>query len=77
MRTIMPLALLSPGEIGIIREIRGGRGLVRRLFDLGFTPNSEVKVIHSDSGPVLVEARGSRIALGRGVAMKIWVEVIS
>lgn len=49
---------------------------MRRLADLGFIPGSVVRVLRSfGSGPLLVEVKGSRVALGRGLAMKILVEV--
>ncbi|RLE60539.1 MAG: ferrous iron transport protein A [Thermoprotei archaeon] len=73
----MPLSMLSEGESGIVVDIEGGRGLIRRLLELGFTPGTRVKVLKvSPPGPLLVEVRESRIALGRGVAMKVLVEVI-
>ena len=73
-RTGMPLALVPPGTEGKIVEIRGGRGLVKRLSDLGFTQGTKVRVVHTHNpGPVLVEVKDSRIALGRGVSMKIIV----
>jgi ferrous iron transport protein A len=49
--------------------------LERRLAELGFTAGARVKVLHSTGpGPVLVLVRGSRVALGRGLAMRILVE---
>ncbi len=70
----IPLAMLSEGSSGVVVEVRGGRGLVRRLSDMGFTPGAEVFVLKSVSpGPILVGVRGSRIALGRGVAMRVLV----
>jgi len=70
----MPLALVSPGSNVRIVAIHGGRGLVKRLSDLGFTQSTRVRVIHTHSpGPVCVEVKDSRIALGRGVSMKIMV----
>lgn len=71
---VIPLALLSVGEEGEIVEIRGGRGMVQRLSEMGFTNSTRVKVLSSSSpGPVLVGVRDARIALGRGIAMKIMV----
>ena len=68
----IPLATLSENEEAVIVELWGGRGLVRRLSEMGFTYGTKIKMLHSSCpGPVLV--RGSRIALGRGVAMKIIV----
>ena len=71
-----PLSMLSENEEATIAEIRGGRGLVRRLLDMGFTYGTKIKMLHSSSsGPVLVSLRGSRVALGRGVTMKIYVKM--
>lgn len=49
----------------------------RRLLDLGLTKDCIFKVIHgSRAGPVLVEVRGTRIALGHGLARRVLVEVL-
>jgi len=70
----VPLAFLSENKQATVVEVVGGRGLVRRLYELGFTPGTKVRVISSSSpGPVLVDVKGARIALGRGVTMKIIV----
>ncbi|MHC1566843.1 MAG: FeoA family protein [Candidatus Syntropharchaeia archaeon] len=69
-----PLAFLREGEEGEIIGVRCGWDLAQRLADIGFIPSTRVKMISANSrGPVLVEIRGSRIALWRGVAMKIIV----
>ena len=71
----MPLAMLPENEEARVVEVRGGRGLARRLSELGFTPGARVKVLFSNSpGPVLIDVRGSRIALGRGLLMRIIVD---
>ncbi|MGP8320076.1 MAG: FeoA family protein [Methanosarcinaceae archaeon] len=74
LKDIMPLPFLSVGEEGVIVEMQGERGITQRLFEMGFTNSTQVKVLSSSSpGPVLVEVRDSRIAIGRGIAMKIMV----
>ena len=74
---MIPLAMAHEGERLRIMEIRGGREVMQRLADLGLAPNSTVKVIKSvGRGPILLEVMGSRIALGRGICMKLFVEVI-
>ena len=71
----IPLAMLPENEDARVVEVKGGAGLVRRLSELGFTPGAKVKVLLSNSpGPMLVEVRGSKIALGRGLMMKIIVD---
>ena len=72
----MPLAMARAGELVTVTTVRAGWGLQRRLADMGLTPGVRIRVINSQMpGPVLIDLRGSRVALGRGVAQKIIVEV--
>lgn len=49
---------------------------MRRLADLGLTPGATIRIVKSmGRGPILLEVNGSRIALGRGISMKLFVEV--
>ncbi len=71
----MPLAMARPGEEVTIVDIRAGRGLTRRLADMGLTPETTIRVINSQMpGPILIDLRGSRLVLGYGVAQKVMVE---
>ena len=73
----LPLIDLREGESGKITEIRSGRGFRMRLTEMGFDKGSTVKVVGKPGyGPIIVEVKGCcRIALGRGEAAKIIVEV--
>lgn len=54
-----------------------GRGIMKRLLDLGLTKGCTFKVIQgSTRGPILVEVRGTRIALGHELANRVIVEVL-
>jgi len=55
--------------------VLGGRGKARRLMEMGLTPGSEVLVLRNEAGPVLVRVRGVTIAMGRGLARSVLVEV--
>lgn len=71
----MPLAMAKPGELVVVTGIKAGRGLQRRLADMGLTPGVQIRMINSGlPGPVLIDLRGSRLALGRGIALKILVK---
>lgn len=71
---MVPLSKLDAGEVGVVRELRGGRGVVGRLAVLGFTPDAEVMMVQNfGRGPLIVTVRDTRIALGRGEAGKIRV----
>ena len=84
-----PLTMLKAGETAVIVSItpnpggKGwghgeGHGFVRRLMDMGLTPGTQVEISKSAPfhGPIEVIVRGSRLALGRGMAEKILVEKI-
>jgi len=70
----MPLAMASPGEVVQVVDIRAGGGLTKRLADMGLLPGVNIRVISSQRpGPVVVEVKGTRLALGYGMAQKILV----
>ena len=73
----IPLINLNEGESGKVVEILAGRGFRMRLTEMGFDKGSRLRVINkSGYGPIIVEVKGCcRIALGRGEASKIIVEV--
>ena len=85
-RVELPLTALKNGESGIITSIKAGRGRGRggrdwgfkkRLMDMGLTPGTRITVVRSAPfhGPLEVSVRGSRLALGRGMAERIFVEI--
>ena len=59
------------------RSLRRGWGFRKRLEDMGLTPGTKVTVVKSAplNGPLEVYVRGSRLAIGRGMAERIFVEV--
>jgi|YelNatPaOPRAMG01_1025707.scaffolds.fasta_scaffold00628_3 ferrous iron transport protein A len=75
----MPLITLSEGERGKIVYVYGGRGLIRRLADMGLTPGVEIVVLRKAllNGPVEVSVRGTNLALGYGVARRVFVKRVS
>jgi DtxR family Mn-dependent transcriptional regulator len=79
-KTKVPLTTLKKGESGRVAFINGGHGkggrFEKRLMDMGLTPGTTVTVVKSAPfhGPLEVIVRGSRLALGRGMAERIIVE---
>ncbi|MFO7942844.1 MAG: FeoA family protein [Anaerolineales bacterium] len=65
-------------EVRIV-DIQGGKGVARKLQQLSLMPGDRVRVTKRAplKGPLLVEAHGRSVALGRGVAAKVEVEQIS
>ena len=72
----MPLSMAAPGQEVELVAVHGGRGIRRRLADMGLNPGVRLKVIHSGGGPIIVAVREARLALGRGMAHKIMVKLL-
>lgn len=73
----MSLLDVRPGSRARIRSIGGGRALMGRLCSMGLFPGTEALVVSGRrGGPVIVQIRGSRIALGCGMAGKIMVDTL-
>jgi Fe2+ transport system protein FeoA len=70
------LTCLSEGERGVITNAFGGFGLVRRLVEMGLTPGVEIRLLRKCPfrGPLEIEVRGSVLALGYGIASKVFVK---
>ncbi|PIQ92792.1 MAG: hypothetical protein COV69_01255 [Parcubacteria group bacterium CG11_big_fil_rev_8_21_14_0_20_39_14] len=67
---------LKSGQEALIDSVAGGAGAAKRLADLGLTPKTKIKILRkAPFGPIEVEARGSKLVLGRGLALKIIVKV--
>lgn len=76
--TPFPLSLANKGEVVRIVALRAGRGLDRRLTEMGLHIGSELCVRQSPSGGALVVTRGEgRLALGAGMAHKILVSPVA
>jgi len=72
---VMPLALASQGERVMIVSFEGGPKMKDRLTSMGLSVGEVVEVLNS-SGPFILNARNSRIALGKGLAQKVMVSLV-
>ncbi|MFW5864147.1 MAG: FeoA family protein [bacterium] len=71
---LMPLAHLTKGRRGIVARLEGGRRMTSRLADLGILPGVVLEVLRDGStGPLLLMVRGTRLAIGRGMAERVLV----
>jgi Fe2+ transport system protein FeoA len=71
---MMPLVMASEGSRVRLLSVRAGRQLESRLAAMGLTPGAELIVLNNGAnGPFIVEVKGSRLILGRGMAHKIQV----
>jgi ferrous iron transport protein A len=74
METTKTLAEIKTGEKVTLQNIKVGRELTSRMTSLGLTPGASVEVLQNyGHGPLIVNVRGTHVALGRGEARKLIV----
>ena len=74
----MPLMMLQPGRRARVVQIQGGRGLTQHLASMGILPGVVLSLIMGGpGGPVIVDLRGSRVIIGRGMAHRVMVEPLA
>lgn len=70
---MMPLTLAEAGEENIIRRIGGKQEVKAHLENLGFVVGGAVTIVNTIGGNVIVNVKGSRIAVSKEMAQKIMV----
>jgi len=75
---IVDIIQLQPGEKGVVVDIQGGWGLIRKLDALGIRRGVKIMKISSQflRGPVIIQVGGTQVAIGFGMAKRIIVEKI-
>ncbi|OFW58875.1 MAG: hypothetical protein A2133_02295 [Actinobacteria bacterium RBG_16_64_13] len=71
------LAMVPPDSTAVVAALPRSHGLAKRLIALGLNPGAEVRVLQNrGGGPLIVEVHGARLALGRGQAARVAVELV-
>ena len=75
MGSIIALTELGPGAEGIVESLSGGIGIRRRLRALGIVEGQKIRKLSSLAmgGPVIILINRAQVAIGRGMARKIFV----
>jgi DtxR family Mn-dependent transcriptional regulator len=75
-QNLVSICDVKAGTTTKVSFIRGGHQVLQRLLDMGLTPGTSIKIERSApfSGPIEVCVRGSKIAIGRGIASNVFVE---
>lgn len=74
----MPLAFAKTGEEFEIVEMRGGMNFLKKVMEMGVYTGIKVRVISNPgNGPIIIALSDTRIALGRGMATRIFVKKLS
>lgn len=69
----IPLAAMGNGGCGKIVRVAGKTEQRRYLSDLGLVAGTDVSVVNTVSGNLLLEVKGTRIAMDRSMASKIFI----
>lgn len=69
----MPLNLIGQGNKAFVRRVSGDMDVRRFLENLGFIAGTEVTLISSIGGNVIVGVKGSRVAINSEMARHILV----
>ncbi len=71
----MPLTMLAPGKEAIINVCRAKDSTKKFLEGLGIIPGTFISVVSEMNGNLIVNVKGSRLALNKGVAGQLMVEM--
>jgi DtxR family Mn-dependent transcriptional regulator len=76
-QNLISIGNLKQGQCGKISFIRGGHNVLQRLLDMGLTPGTEICVdrVAPLGGPVVLSVRNSKLALGKGIASKVFLDI--
>ena len=69
----MQLSMVKEGEINTICKVGGKEETRKFLENLGFVSGGEVTVVSQINGNIIVNVKGSRVAIGRDMANKVMV----
>ena len=70
---MMPLTLAAIGERNTIRKVGGSPEVKKHLENLGFVVGSDVMIINTLGGNVIVSVKEARVAISREMAQKIMI----
>lgn len=77
MITMIDLTEMKPGETGSILEIQGGDNMTKRVQAMGIVSGKKITKVSSHfwRGPQTIEVGSTKIAIGFGMAKRIFVQV--
>lgn len=70
---MMPLTFAKPGQQYTIQKVGGKEDTRKFLENLGFVSGADTTIISTASGNLIVDIKGSRVAVSREMAAKIMV----
>ncbi len=72
-REMLPLTFAQQGETVIVVKLSGNDAAKKHLADLGFVEGTEVNVVSSHNGDLILNVKGTKLAMTREMATKVKV----
>ena len=69
----MPLTMARAGETVVIRRVTGTAEVRRHLAELGWVADGQVTGVSALAGSLILQVKGSRVALDKGMASRIFI----
>ncbi|MDD5670708.1 MAG: FeoA family protein [Candidatus Omnitrophica bacterium] len=71
------LTQMQPGETGVIVDVHGGHGFIRKIQSMDLRPGKRVTKVSSHfwRGTQTVEVDNLQVAIGFGMSKKILIEI--
>lgn len=73
--SVVSLSEAKAGQTVRLVRVQAGHGLKHRLAAMGLLANTKIKVLRNEGrGQLIVNVRGTKVVLGRGMSEKMMVE---
>ena len=76
MSELLPLSEMPVGQRLRLVRVDGGQRLRRRLMALGISVGGEAELVQRRGGGVVLARGGNRVALGAGIAHRLYAEAL-
>jgi len=74
----LPLSSARVGKTYVLVGCEAGQQLREKVYAMGLNSGARLRIIsNSGHGPVGLEVRQTRLGIGRGMAMKMWVKEVA
>ncbi|KLU63466.1 FeoA domain protein [Peptococcaceae bacterium CEB3] len=70
-RHLLPLSMVRAGERVRVKSISGKDETMRFLSNMGFVEDTEVTVVSEMNGNVIVNVKGTRVAISKSMASRV------
>jgi ferrous iron transport protein A len=69
----IPISFLKQGDAGVVMKVSGREEIRKFLSGLGFIAGTKVRIVTFNNNGLILDVKGSRIAIDGSMASKIYV----